>query len=134
MPHGFRRADRVDELLKQEIARVVRVEVKDPRVGFATVMDVSSSRDLRHARVYVSVMGTEEEKQATMDALRGASGFIRARIGEALTLKRLPDLRFELDRTLEHASRIEAILDDAPSPDDEPPEETPPNASPKEAR
>jgi len=113
MPHRYRRADRVDELLKQEIARVVREDVKDPRVGFTTVMDVASSRDLRHARVYISVMGGAEEKEATLDALRSASGFVRSRVGQSITLKYLPELHFELDRTLERAARIEAILDES---------------------
>lgn len=117
MPHRYRRTDRVDELLKQEIARIVREEVKDPRVGFATVMDVASSRDLRHARVYISVMGEEEEKAATLAALRSASGFVRSRVGQSITLKYLPELHFELDRTLERAARIEAILDESLPPD-----------------
>ncbi|HUP01258.1 MAG TPA: 30S ribosome-binding factor RbfA [Gemmatimonadota bacterium] len=117
MPHRFRRVDRVDELLKQEIARIVRLEVKDPRVGFATIMDVASTPDFRHARVYVSIMGTEEEKQASLDALRGASGFIRSRVGQGVTLKRLPELHFELDRTLERAARIDALLDELAPPE-----------------
>lgn len=126
MSHPYRRTDRVDELLKQEIARIVREEVKDPRVGFATVMDVGASADLRHARVFVSVLGSEEEKRETLAALRRASGFIRARIGDELTLKYLPELHFELDRTLERAARIEALLEQAGGAR----EETPPgNAS-----
>lgn len=86
-------------------------DLKDPRVGFATVMDVRTSPDLRHAKVFVSVLGTEEEKQLTLVALVGARGFIRACVGEKVTLKYLPELHFELDRTLEHAARIEEILD-----------------------
>jgi len=117
MPHRYRRADRVDALLKQEIARVMREEVKDPRVGFATVMDVASSPDLRHARIYVSVMGTETEKEETLSALRSASGFVRARVGEAITLKHLPELHFELDRSLEKVARIDAILGGLRTPD-----------------
>lgn len=125
MIHSYRRTDRVEELLKQEIARVVREEVKDPRVGFVTVMDVAVSPDLRHARVYVSVLGTEEEKRETVAALVRARGFIRARIGDELTLKYLPELRFELDRTLERAARIEALLDEAGVDPESPAEEAP---------
>jgi ribosome-binding factor A len=110
MSHRTRRTERVDELLKQEIARVLG-DLKDPRVGFATVMDVRTSPDLRHAKVFVSVLGTEEEKQLTLAALAGARGFVRARVGEKVTLKYLPELHFELDRTLEQAARIEEILD-----------------------
>jgi len=122
MVHPYRRTDRVEELLKEEIARVVRLEVKDPRVGFATIMHVDVSRDLRHARVYVSVMGDEEEKQASVEALRRASGFIRGRVGREVTLKRLPELHFEIDRTLEQAARIEELLDrtDGDPVDEEP--------------
>lgn len=106
-----RRTIRVDELLKQEIAGLVR-DMKDPRVGFTTIMDVRTSPDLRHARVYVSVLGDEEDKQATVAVLEGARGYLRARLGRDVTLKYLPELHFELDRTLEHAARIDALLDE----------------------
>jgi ribosome-binding factor A len=86
MPHRTRRTERVDELLKQEIARIIR-ELKDPRIGFATVMDVRTSPDLRHARVYVSVLGEESEKQDTIAALGRARGFVRVRVGEEVSLK-----------------------------------------------
>jgi ribosome-binding factor A len=101
----------VDELLKQEIAGFIR-DMKDPRVGFTTVMDVRTSPDLRHARVYVSVLGDEEVKQATVSALQGARGYLRARLGRDVTLKYLPELHFELDRTLEQAARIDALLEE----------------------
>ncbi|HUF88800.1 MAG TPA: 30S ribosome-binding factor RbfA [Gemmatimonadota bacterium] len=118
MSRRSRRTIRVDELLKQEIARVMR-DLKDPRVGFATVMDVRTSPDLRHARVYVSILGEEAEKQAALAALGKARGFVRARVGEEITLKYLPELHFELDRTLERAARIEEILDDLDLPDED---------------
>lgn len=111
MSRRTRRTQRVDELLKQEIARVIR-DLKDPRIGFATVMDVRTSPDLRHARVYVSVLGTEDEKQVALAALTGARGYVRARVGEEITLKYLPELHFELDRTLEQAARIDEIIAD----------------------
>jgi ribosome-binding factor A len=110
MAHGYPRKRRVDELLKQEIAAVLSKELKDPRMGFATVMAVKSAPDLRTARVYVSVLGSEEEKQTSLAVLCGAAGFVRARVGNAVTLKYVPELRFELDRTLEEAARIETIL------------------------
>jgi ribosome-binding factor A len=109
--HRTRRTVRVDELLKQEIAGLIR-DMKDPRVGFTTVMDVRTSPDLRHARVYVSVLGGEDEKRETVSALEGARGYLRARLGRDVTLKYLPELHFELDRTLEHAARIDALLDE----------------------
>jgi ribosome-binding factor A len=116
--HRTRRTVRVDELLKQEIARILP-DLKDPRVGFATVMNVRTSPDLRHARVYVSVLGEEEQKRTTLAALGKARGWIRSRVGEAVTLKYLPELHFELDRTLERAARIEEILDDIHAAEDE---------------
>jgi ribosome-binding factor A len=111
MSRRTRRTIRVDQLLKQEIARVLR-DLKDPRIGFLTVMDVRTSPDLRHARVFVSVLGSEDEKQVALDALSGARGFIRSRVGQEITLKYLPELHFEIDRTLEQAARIEELLED----------------------
>lgn len=111
MPRRYSRIDRVDELLKEEIAGVLR-DAKDPRVGFVTVMDVKTTPDLRHATVYVSVLGEEEKKQETMEALRQASGWVRVRVGEEITLKFLPELHFELDRTLERAARLDELIDE----------------------
>lgn len=111
MSRRTRRTIRVDQLLKQEIARIIG-DLKDPRIGFATVMDVRTSPDLRHARVFVSVLGSQDEKQVALDALTGARGFIRSRVGQEVTLKYLPELHFELDRTLEQAARIEELLED----------------------
>lgn len=105
-----RRMERLDELLRQEIARLIAEEVRDPRVGFTTVMDARVSPDLRHARIYVSVLGDDEEKEAAVDALQRASGFLRGRLGSIVEMKYLPELKFELDRSLERASRIEEIL------------------------
>ena len=133
MMHRYRRTDRVEELLKQEVARLVREEVKDPRVGFATVMDVSVSPDLRHARVFVSVLGDDAEREATIAALQRARGFIRARIGQEVTLKYLPEIRFELDRTLERAARIEELLGEAGPLDDGPPGQADPTGEEPES-
>ncbi|CAN5807464.1 hypothetical protein BH20GEM1_BH20GEM1_16620 [soil metagenome] len=94
-------------------------DMKDPRIGFATVMDVRTSPDLRHARVFVSVLGGEDEKQVALDALGGARGFIRGRVGQEVTLKYLPEFHFELDRTLEQAARIEELLEDLPPEEEE---------------
>lgn len=112
MSERSRRMARVDELLKQEIARIVRDDVRDPRIGFLTILDVETSPDLHHARVWVSVLGAAEEKRASLEALERARGFVRARIGESVVLKYVPELHFELDPTVERAARIDAILDD----------------------
>ncbi|MGH7550754.1 MAG: 30S ribosome-binding factor RbfA [Gemmatimonadota bacterium] len=113
--------ERLDELLRQEIARLIAEEVKDPRIGFVTVMDARVSPDLRHARVYVSILGDEQEKRQAVETLQRAGGFLRGRLGRLLEMKYLPELRFELDRSLERASRIEEILDRV-RPEDDPPE------------
>ncbi len=124
MARRSRRMERLDELLRQEIARLIAEEVKDPRVGFVTVMDARVSPDLRHARVYVSVLGDETVKLQAVEALQRARGFLRVRLGRVLEMKFLPELRFELDRSLERASRIEEILDRV-RPEEGPTEETP---------
>lgn len=119
-----RRMRRLDELLRQEIARLISEEVRDPRVGFTTVMDARVSPDLRHARVYVSVLGDAAEKEAAVEALRRARGFLRGRLGSIVQMRYLPELEFELDRSLERASRIEEILERVRPPsnaEDEPP-------------
>ncbi|HET9582333.1 MAG TPA: 30S ribosome-binding factor RbfA [Gemmatimonadota bacterium] len=119
-----RRMRRLDELLRQEIARLILEEVRDPRVGFTTVMDARVSPDLRHARVYVSVLGDDAEKEAAVEALRRARWFLRGRLGSIVEMRYLPELEFELDRSLERASRIEEILDRVRPPSD--PEDEPP--------
>lgn len=121
MARRSRRMQRLDELLRQEVARLIAEEVKDPRVGFVTVMDARVSPDLRHARVYVSVLGDELEKRHAVEALQRAGGFLRGRLGRVLVMKYLPELRFELDRSLEKASRIEEILNRV-RPEEGPPE------------
>ena len=106
------RMRRVDEAMRQVLGEAISKELKDPRVGFVTVTDVKTSPDLRHARVYVSVLGDEPAQQATLDGLRSAHGFLQARVAGELRLKRTPELTFELDHTAERAARLEEILHD----------------------
>ena len=112
------RIKRINEQLKREIAEILLGEVKDPRVGPVTVTAVSAAPDLTLARVFVTPLGTEEERRETMAGLRAAGAFIRAEIGRRLTLRRAPELRFEIDESLEHAQRIQRILAEV-APDDE---------------
>lgn len=105
-----RRVPRLNEQLKREITDILRSEVKDPRIGFVTVTDVRVSADLSVARVYVSVMGGPREKEETLEGLRAAAPFIRGEIGRRMRIRRAPELRFELDVTLERAMRIEQLL------------------------
>lgn len=104
------RLQRVRELLKEEISHILLREMKDPRLGFLTVTDVEVSADLRHARVYVSVLGSKEEGQATMEALENAAGFVRRTLGERVRLRYIPELVFVYDPTAEKAARLERLL------------------------
>jgi ribosome-binding factor A len=104
------RMRRVNEAIRQVLSDALAGELKDPRVGFVTVTDVDTSPDLRHARVYVSVLGAPEEREATLDGLRSAHGYLQGRIGGELNLKNTPELRFFYDDTAERAARLEALL------------------------
>ncbi|MBI4545557.1 MAG: 30S ribosome-binding factor RbfA [Gemmatimonadetes bacterium] len=105
-----RRIERLNEQLKREIAAIVRHEVKDPRVGPAAITAAEVTPDLALARIYVSVAGGESEKAQTLEGLRAAAAFIRGELGRRLRIRRTPELHFELDRALEHALRIERLL------------------------
>ena len=106
------RMRRVDEAMRQVLGEAISKELKDPRVGFVTVTDVKTSPDLRHARVYVSVLGDPAEREATVDGLRSAHGFLQGRVAGELHLKRTPELRFELDETAERAARLERLIEE----------------------
>jgi ribosome-binding factor A len=108
---------RVDEAVRQVIGDAVASELKDPRVGFVTVTDVRTSPDLRHARVYVSVLGAAggpsapEEREDTLAGLRSAHGFLQGRVASELRLKRTPALEFVYDDTTDRAMRLEELID-----------------------
>ncbi len=104
------RQKRVNSLLKHELSDIIRREMEDPNLGFLTVTDVEVSADLRHAKVYVSVLGTEQQAEGTIRALTHASGFIRAHLAHRLDLRRIPQMQFRLDTTASHAQRIEELL------------------------
>jgi ribosome-binding factor A len=106
------RMRRVDEAMRQVLGDALAQELKDPRVGFVTVTDVKTSPDLRHARVYVSVLGDQPAREATLEGLRSAHGFLQGRVAGELRLKHTPELRFELDETAVRAARLEAIIDE----------------------
>ena len=111
MPARYRRTDRVAALLLQEVTRVVREEVRDPRIGFVTFTGAEVAPDLSTGRIFVSVLGDEGEKRASVEGLQSAAPFIRGRLWELLDLKTVPELTFRLDRTLERAARIESLLE-----------------------
>jgi ribosome-binding factor A len=105
------RMRRVDEAIREVIGDALASELKDPRVGFVTVTDVNTSTDLRHARVYVSVLGDSEEREATLMGLQSAHGYLQRRIAAELHLKRTPSLTFSYDDTSERAMRLDALID-----------------------
>src|SRR5438270_10078576 len=106
------RMRRVDEAIREVLGDAVSGGLKDPRVGFVTVTDVRTSADLRHARVYVSVLGDEASREASLEGLRSAHGFLQARIAGELRLKRTPTLVFSYDDTTDRAMRVDALIDE----------------------
>ena len=104
------RPERVAEAIRQTVAAFLTGNVRDPRVGFVTVTAVELSGDLAHARVRVSVMGDDAEKAKSLEGLASAARFLRAQLAKGLPLRVAPELRFELDRGLEHAQQIDRML------------------------
>ena len=109
----FQRTDRINEQLKQEISMIVRDEVRDPRVGLATITAVQTSPELDHARVYVTSLGDETEREEIIAGLKSAAAFIRKQLSGRLHMRRVPELHFEADRVLAEAMRIEQLLREA---------------------
>ena len=104
------RTERVDELLRQEIGALLSKEVQDPRIGFATITDVETSPDLRHAKVWVSVIGQKADRDETLRALSDAMPFIRRELGKRLRIKRIPALHIQLDDSAERGTRVLHLL------------------------
>jgi ribosome-binding factor A len=104
------RLRRVDEAIRQVLSDAAR-DLKDPRVGFVTMTGVKTSPDLRHARVYVSVLGDEAAREASLDGLRSAHGFLQRRVAEELRLKNTPALTFVYDDTAERGQRLTELID-----------------------
>ncbi len=111
------RSQRLAEELKSEIGAIVAQEIKDPRLGFATVTGVKVSPDLRHARVTVSVLGSPEEKRETLEALARATGYIRRLIGARVRLRHTPELSFAYDDSIERAERMMKLFDEIETED-----------------
>lgn len=106
------RTRRIDEQLRQEIGEILAREVGDPRIGFATITSVDTTRDLSHAQVWVSVIGQPEERAATLAALGRAMPFVRRLLGERLRLRRIPELHLRADETAERGTRILQLIAD----------------------
>ena len=105
-----KRTEQVGDEIQRILGEVIQTELKDPRVGFATVTGVSITPDLLRANVRISVMGDDDERKATMRALEHAKGYLRRRVGEEITLRQVPELRLHLDTSLDNAMRITELL------------------------
>ncbi len=106
------RPERVARLIKEEITKVIHRELRDPSIGFTTVTDVVLTPDLRHADVYVTILGEVETKRKSLDALNKAQGFIRRMVAKELNLKTNPTFFFHLDESFERGEKIEKILEE----------------------
>src|SRR5258708_2552109 len=106
------RTERVDELLRQEITSLLARDVADPRIGFATVTDVETAPDLRHAKVWVSVIGQPADRVATVRALEHAMPFVRRELGKRLRLRRIPEFSVRLDESIERGSRVMQLINE----------------------
>jgi ribosome-binding factor A len=113
MPKEFPRTRRVGEQIQRELAELIRNELKDPRLGMISVSAVTVSRDMGHAKVFVSVLGNEEQIEASMAVLRHAAGFLRHKLGKILHMRVIPELHFFYDRSLEEGARISALINEA---------------------
>lgn len=104
------RASRVAEQMKKELGEIIGQKIKDPRVGFVTVTDVAVTGDLQQAKIYISVLGNDEQKQNTLMGLAKAKGFIRSEIGKRIRLRKTPEIAFEFDESIDYGNRIETLL------------------------
>jgi len=109
----FRRTDRLNEQLRQEIILLLRDEVRDPRVALATITAVQTSPELDHAKIYFTSLGDDDEREEVQAGLRSAAPFVRRELGKRLHIRRIPELHFEIDRVHEEAQRIERLLHEA---------------------
>ncbi|HEY5002895.1 MAG TPA: 30S ribosome-binding factor RbfA [Ktedonobacteraceae bacterium] len=105
MPHQYRQ-EKLGELIALELSDLLRMRVKDPRVGFASITHVEVSGDLRHAKIFVSVMGTPEEQADTMKGLKNATGYLRHELATRIVLRYMPDIVFKLDTSIAEGARI----------------------------
>ena len=107
-----RRIARVAELIKREVSKMLLLEIKDERVGagMSSVTEVVVSGDLQHARIFVSIYGTEEARAETMEGLEATTGYVRREIGQRLSLRRTPEIIFEEDRSFERGIKVLSLL------------------------
>lgn len=108
--YRFKRSERVQELILEEISKLIQFELKDPRIGFVTVTHIDLSSNLKHAKVFVSIMGDARIQDESLTGLESAKGFIRTQLGKRLYMKAIPELDFKLDTTAEKVEKITQII------------------------
>lgn len=113
------RVERIQESIKEELGLLLQREIKDPRIGFASVTAVRVSHDMSHVKVFVSVLGDEQQKKDTMAGLESARGFIRSEIGKRVRLRHTPELHFVSDTSLEEGARILTLINQIHSQEDD---------------
>lgn len=104
------RANRVGEQIKKELTDIIGRKIKDPRIGFVTVTDVEVTGDLQQAKVYISILGDETQKENTLKGLSKAKGFIRSEIGQRIRLRKTPEIIFEIDQSIDYGNRIDTLI------------------------
>jgi ribosome-binding factor A len=104
------RRQRVQDFLREEISMIIQREIKDPGLGFITIIDVKMTEDLKYAKVYYSVFGSEEEKERTAQALKRATSYVKHLLGDKMRMKYMPEITFAYDTDQERAARIDEIL------------------------
>jgi ribosome-binding factor A len=107
---NYRREDQLSEVIVRELSDLIRTRMKDPRVGFASITDVELSHDLRHAKVFVSVLGSPDEQHETMRALGHGTGFLRHELAQRMNIRHVPDLAFRLDESIARGARVLNLL------------------------
>jgi ribosome-binding factor A len=112
MPRDFNRSERVAAQLRRELAQLIQLELKDPEVGFNSISDVEVTRDLAHAKVYVTVFDSERAA-ATLKALQRAAGYLRRRLGQEMRMRAVPELHFQHDSSVETGQRMDRLIDEA---------------------
>ncbi|MCA1062415.1 30S ribosome-binding factor RbfA [Rossellomorea sp. AcN35-11] len=104
------RANRVGEQMKKELSDIIGRKIKDPRIGFVTVTDVQVTGDLQQAKVYITVLGGEDQRENTLKGLAKAKGFIRSEVGQRIRLRKTPEIIFEFDESIDYGNHIESLL------------------------
>ncbi|HHY75998.1 MAG TPA: 30S ribosome-binding factor RbfA [Firmicutes bacterium] len=106
------RQERVAAVVREVVSDLLSTRIKDPRIGFTSVVKVEVTKDLSLAKVYVSVFGSQEDKERTMEGLTSAQGLIRSEVGKALGIRHTPEVQFVLDEGIEHSIRVSKLLDE----------------------